>query len=99
MNTIVKTFNFHLRKIYRTRRFITVDSCHQLVHSLILSRLDYANSLLYGIAAKDKRKLQKLQNKVAKVILGVTDFILLRPWEESFTGYQLMRESSSKCCS
>ena len=68
MNTIVKTFNFHLRKIYRISRFITVDSCHQLVCSLILSRLDYANSLLYGIAAKDRRKLQKLQNKAAKVI-------------------------------
>ena len=68
MNTIVKTVNFHIRKIYRIRRFITVDSCHQLVRSLILSRLDYANSLLYGIAAKDRRKLQKLQNKAAKVI-------------------------------
>ena len=68
VNTIVKTVNFHLRKIYRIRRFITVDSCHQLVRSLILSRLDYANSLLYGIAAKDMRKLQKLQNKAAKVI-------------------------------
>ena len=68
VNTIVKTVNFHLRKIYRIRRFVTVDSCHQLVRSLILSRLDYANSLLYGIAAKDRRKLQKLQNKAAKVI-------------------------------
>ena len=76
VNIIVKTVNFHLTKIYRIRRFVTVDSCHQLVRSLILSRLHYANSLLYGIAAKDRRKLQKLQNKV---IIGVTDFILLRP--------------------
>ena len=68
VNTIVKTVNFHLRKIYRIRRFITVDSCHQLVRSLILPRLNYANSLLYGIAAKDRRKLQKLRNKAAKVI-------------------------------
>ena len=68
VNTIVKTVNFHFRKIYRIRRFITVDSCHQLVRLLILSRLDYANSLLYGIAAKDMRKLQKLQNNAAKVI-------------------------------
>ena len=34
----------------------------------ILYILDCANSLLYGIAAKDRRKLQKLQNKAAKVI-------------------------------
>ena len=29
----------------------------------------------------------------------MTNFILLHPCEESFTGYQLTRESSSKCCS
>ena len=75
VNTIVKTVNFHLRKIYRIRRFITVDSCNQFARSLILSRLDYANSLSYGIAAKDRRKLQKLQNKAVKA----ADFILLRP--------------------
>ena len=54
--------------LYRICRFITIDSCHQLVRSLILSHLDYANSPLYGIAAKDRRKLQKLQNKASKVI-------------------------------
>ena len=68
VNTVVKTVNFHLRKIYRIRRYITVESCHQLVRSLILSRLDYANSLLYGISAKDMRKLQSLQNKAARII-------------------------------
>ena len=54
---------------YKIRRFIHVDTCsytcHQLVRSLIL---DYVNSLSYGIAAKDMRKLQKLQYKAAKVI-------------------------------
>ena len=33
-----------------------------------------------------------------RLSLGVTDFILLRPCGESFTGYQLMRKSSSQCC-
>ena len=34
-----------------------------------------------------------------RLSLGVTDFILLRPCGKSFTGYQLMKASSSKCCS
>ena len=68
VQSTIKTVNFHLRNIYRIRRFITVNSCHHLVRSLILSRLDYANSLLYGISTKDRRKLQTLQNRAARII-------------------------------
>ena len=60
--------NYHLRNIYWIRRYITIDSCHKLVRSLVLSRLDYANSMLYGIASKDRKKLQSLQNRAARVV-------------------------------
>ena len=68
VKSLVKTVNFHLRNIYRIRRFITFESCHHLVRSLVLSRLDYANSLLLGISAKDRKKLETLQNKAARII-------------------------------
>ena len=68
VTSTIKTENFHLRNIYRIRRFITVKSCHHLVRSLVLSRLDYANSLLYGIYAKDRSKLQTLQNRAARIV-------------------------------
>ena len=68
VKSVVKSVNYHLRNIYRIRRFITFDSCHHLVRSLVLSRLDYANSALYGISAKDKKKLQILQNRAAKIV-------------------------------
>jgi hypothetical protein len=68
VKSVVKTVNFHLRNIYRIRRYITVESCHHLVRSLVLSRLDYANSLLMGISDKDRRKLQTLQNRAARII-------------------------------
>ena len=60
--------NFHLRSISIIRRYITADSCHHLARCLILSRLDYANSLLLGIPAKHRKKLQRLQNRPARVI-------------------------------
>ena len=39
---------YYLRQIRGIRRSLTVDSCHALVRALILSRLDYCNSLLCG---------------------------------------------------
>ena len=68
LTSLVKTVNFHWRNIYRIRRYITFESCHHLVRSLFLSRLDYANSLLFGISAKDRKKLETLQNKAARII-------------------------------
>ncbi|XP_072043081.1 uncharacterized protein [Amphiura filiformis] len=64
----IKSVNFHLRNVYRLRRFITIDSCHHLVRTLILSRPDYANSR-FGISSKDRKKLQELQNRAARIVL------------------------------
>ena len=71
VNSIIKSVNFHLRNIYRIRSFITFDSCHHLARSLVLSRLDYANSLLYGISSTDKKRLQTLQNRAARIVFRV----------------------------
>ena len=42
---------------------------------------------------------KSFKTRQPRLSLGVTDFILLRPCGDSFTGYQLTRESSAKCCS
>ena len=47
-----RSLNFHIRNLSRIRRFIDVNSCHNAIRSLILSRLDYCNALLNGIFFK-----------------------------------------------
>ena len=42
--------NFHLRNISHVRKYLTEDACNHAVRSLVLSRLDYGNSLLANIA-------------------------------------------------
>ncbi|XP_072023001.1 uncharacterized protein [Amphiura filiformis] len=51
--SISSSTNYHLRNINRIRRFIDKDTCKQAVRALITSRLDYCNSLLINITAKD----------------------------------------------
>ena len=70
INTICKSVNFHIRNIWRIRRFITTEACHHIVRGLVLSRLDYANSLLFGAREADLTRLQRLQNKAARLVLS-----------------------------
>ena len=52
------------------RRYLDKDSCHHIIRSLILTRLDYANAMLLGTNSKNiARFIQKLQNWAAKIIL------------------------------
>jgi len=48
--------------------FISQDTCHNAVRAIITSRLDYANSLLFGINSKLTQRLQRVQNRAAKLI-------------------------------
>ena len=41
---------------------------HSVVRALVLSRLDYCNSLLTGLKHHDLNSLQKLKNKAARLI-------------------------------
>ena len=70
INTICKSVNFHIRNIWRIRRFITTEACHRIVRGLVLSRLDYANSLLFGAREADLTRLQHLQNKAARLVMS-----------------------------
>jgi hypothetical protein len=70
IGNVCKTVNFHIRNLWRIRRFITQDACHHAVRALILSRIDYANSLLYGARQVDIQRLQRLQNKAARLVFA-----------------------------
>ena len=41
-----------------------------LVHSFISTRLDYCNSVLYGIADNQLQRLQSVQNAAAQLVTG-----------------------------
>ncbi|XP_078330690.1 uncharacterized protein LOC144624664 [Crassostrea virginica] len=59
---------YQLRNIGRIRPLITEDDCNTLVCSLVTSRLDYANALLFGINTTEIAKLQRILNSAARII-------------------------------
>ena len=53
---------YYLYNIRHIRKFLSREHTEQLVHALITSRLDYCNSLLYGVPDCRIMKLQRVMN-------------------------------------
>ena len=68
VNYTSRTAQFHLRNISRIRRYIPEESCKLVVQSLVTSRLDYSNGLLYGIPKSAVSILQSVQNSAARIV-------------------------------
>ena len=65
---VCKSAYYHLRRINKIRKYLTMDSTKTLVHSLVTGRLDYCNSLYSGLTSKATHRLQLAQNSAARVI-------------------------------
>ena len=68
VNYTSRTARFHLRNISRIRRYISEESCKLVVQSLVTSRLDYSNGLLYGIPQSAVSISQSVQNSAARIV-------------------------------
>ena len=65
----VKSSFYHMRRIRQIHRFVNAaDTFHMLVRALILSRLDYCNSLYAGCTRSTLRRLQRVQDCVARLL-------------------------------
>ncbi len=60
--------NYYLQCIRKIRDCINVNSCKILVHALVTSRLDYANTLLHNTPQRITHRLERVQRFSARVI-------------------------------
>ena len=60
-----------LRQLRAIRRQVPTAVFQSLIVALILSRLDYCNSMLVGLPANLIRRLQSVQNAAARLIFGI----------------------------
>ncbi|KAG5831831.1 hypothetical protein ANANG_G00283550, partial [Anguilla anguilla] len=67
---VSRACRFFLYNIRRIRPFLTTYSTQLLVQAMVLSRLDYCNSLLAGLPASAIRPLQLIQNAAARLVFN-----------------------------
>ena len=53
VSTVCRSCRYHIRDLRRICRYLSFDSAKLLAHALVCSRLDYCNSILFGIADKE----------------------------------------------
>ena len=74
-NQIIQTVNlagYHLRNLAFVRKYLNEKAMKMLVHNHVISKLDYCNSLYYGLPNYLLRKLQLMMNRAARLIKGHT---------------------------
>ena len=59
---------FYLYNIRHIRKCLTSECTEKLIHAFITSRLDYCNSLLYGVPDHHMQRLQRIMNSRARLI-------------------------------
>src|SRR6218665_717004 len=66
-----KSCFYHIRAIRHIRSALTKGMSQTIACSLVSSRLDYANSLCVGVSDLEIKRLQRVQNSLARVVLCV----------------------------
>lgn len=79
INYLCKISYFQLRNISQIRRYLTYDATALLINGLITSKLDYCNSLLFGLTESQTSKIQKVQNTAARVLTKTSKFEHITP--------------------
>ena len=70
---------YHLHNIKRIRKYLSRESTEMLVHAFITSRVDYCNSLLYGLPNYQLNKLQRVLNASARLVCNAPRFCHISP--------------------
>ena len=74
INMITSNAWYHIKNIYKIRKYLNNKTAEKLVHRFWLSKLDLYNNLLYGLTKTSISKLQRVLNSAAKLITGVKKY-------------------------
>lgn len=79
INALCKNMYFQLYKISTIRNILTEEVTKKLITTLVLSKLDYCNSLLAGLPNDKLQRLQLVQNNAARLVKRVKKYDHITP--------------------
>jgi len=65
---VAKACTFHTRALRHVRHMLSTELAITIGRSIVATRLDYCNSLLYGAPSTSLDRLQRCQNMLARVV-------------------------------
>ena len=69
VSLICQFCQYHIRALRYIRPSLDANTTRLVGHALVSSRLDYANSIMYGMSKSLTAKLQHQQNTLARIVL------------------------------
>ena len=69
VSTMARSCNYHALAIRHIWHLLTTELAQMLACSLILSKIDYCNAVLHGAPNYIIKKLQRVQNNAARIVL------------------------------
>ena len=79
VNNMCKAAYYHLTNVRRIRKYLDEKASQTLILALVIGRIDYCNSILYGLPARELTKLQRLQNSAARIIFNIPKMCHITP--------------------
>ena len=67
INDICRSASLSITPTSKLRNYLDVKTTERLIHAFVSSKLDYCNSLLYGLPSREIARLQKIQNPAARI--------------------------------
>ena len=77
--TCQSTFYYVYNILIRIRKFLSFEAAKMLVQALVISCLDYCNSVPYGTPAIHMNKLQRVQNAAVRLLTNTPHYSHITP--------------------
>jgi len=79
ISSLSRACYFHIRDLRRIRRTLDSDTARIIATSLVQSKLDYCNSLYHGLPKSQIKRLQAIQNSLARCVTLTPRFHHITP--------------------
>ena len=79
VQSVVKSGNYHLRNIAFIKRYLDEKTLKTLVNNYVVTRLDYCNSIYYNLPSCLLKRIQRIFNRAARLIMNKPPWEIITP--------------------